>query len=49
VLLPVVLERRPLGALLLSVSTLDGMLFEDLREFFGTVLGVTQLRRKVGA
>ncbi len=49
VLLPVVLERRPLGALLLSVSALDGVLFEDLREFFGTVLGVSQLRRKAGA
>jgi hypothetical protein len=48
VLLPVVLDRRPLGALLLSVSTLDGTLFEDLREFFGTVLAVSQLRRKAG-
>lgn len=49
VLLPVVLERRPLGALLLSVSALDGALFEDLREFFGTVLAVNQLRRRAGA
>lgn len=48
VLLPVVLERRPLGALLLSVSSLDGALFEDLREFFGTVLGVSQLLRRAG-
>jgi DNA-binding LacI/PurR family transcriptional regulator len=47
-LLPVVLDRRPLGALLISVSTLDGALFEDLREFFSTVLGVSQLRRKTG-
>jgi DNA-binding LacI/PurR family transcriptional regulator len=48
VLLPVILGRRPLGALLLSVSSLDGALFEDLREFFGTVLAVLQLRRKAG-
>jgi hypothetical protein len=48
VLLPVALDRRPLGALLLSVSALDGVLFEDLREFFGTVLAVNELRRKAG-
>jgi sigma-B regulation protein RsbU (phosphoserine phosphatase) len=48
VLLPVVLDRHPLGALLLSVSSLDGVLFEDLREFFGTVLAISQLRRKAG-
>jgi sigma-B regulation protein RsbU (phosphoserine phosphatase) len=46
VLLPVVLDRQPLGALLLSVSYLDGMLLEDLREFFGTVLAISKLRRK---
>jgi hypothetical protein len=49
VMLPVVLDRRPLGVLMLSVSALDGTLFEDLREFFSTVLAVHQLRRKVGA
>jgi DNA-binding LacI/PurR family transcriptional regulator len=49
VMLPVVLDRRPLGVLLLSVSALDGPLFEDLREFFSTVLAVHQLRRKAGA
>jgi phosphoserine phosphatase RsbU/P len=49
VMLPVVLDRRPLGVLLLSVTSLDGALFEDLREFFGTVLAVHRLRRKAGA
>jgi hypothetical protein len=34
---------------MLSVSALDGTLFEDLREFFSTVLAVHQLRRKAGA
>jgi hypothetical protein len=47
VLLPVVLRDRPLGVVLLSVSSLEGPLFEELREFFGTVLGVVRLTREL--
>jgi len=45
VLLPVALRDRPLGVALLSVSTVNGTLFEDLREFLGAVLAVGALKR----
>jgi hypothetical protein len=45
ILLPISLSARPLGVALLSVSAVDGTLFEDLREFLGTALGVGFLKR----
>ncbi len=46
VMLPVVLGAEPRGVALLSVTSLDGMLFEDLAEFFGSLLGIDRLKRR---
>ncbi|HEY2407113.1 MAG TPA: substrate-binding domain-containing protein [Polyangiaceae bacterium] len=42
-LLPIALGGKPTGILLLSTATIDGRMLEDLRDLFGTVLGLSTL------
>jgi DNA-binding LacI/PurR family transcriptional regulator len=41
VVLPVALETKPLGVAIVSVNQIDGAMLEDLRDFLGTVLGIS--------
>jgi DNA-binding LacI/PurR family transcriptional regulator len=46
VVLPVTLETQALGVAIVSVSSVDGTLLEDLRDFLATVLGVCALPKR---
>ena len=44
--LPIALEAKPLGVAIVSATTIDGTLLEDLRDFLATVLAVSALAKR---
>ena len=44
-MLPIVTAGKPFGIALLTVADIDGALLDELRDLFGTLLGVSALRR----